>query len=71
MRKVRNYNQRSTNPGVMFASGLESLIRDQLHQPARYDSEELKIMDRKAPKKTQSESLLRLLCSRISWIRIA
>ncbi len=67
MRRVRNHNQHSNNPGVMFASGMESLIRNQMHQPSKYDQEDLKIMARKANKKEVKESLFSSLCKQILW----
>ncbi len=67
MRKVRNHNNRSNNPAVMFASGLESIVRDHLHQPSKFDDEELKAMERKASKKEPSENLYSILFRQLFW----
>ncbi len=67
MRKVRNHNIRSNNPAVMFAAGFESIISDQLHQPSRFDQEELRVLERKAHKKAQPESLFSILCKQLFW----
>ena len=67
MRRVRNHKYRSSNPGVMFASGFESLVRDQLRQPSKFDEEELKIIERKAHKKPMPESLFSVLCRQLFW----
>jgi len=67
MRRVRNHSNRSNNPGVMFASGFESIVRDQLHQPSKFDEEELKIMERKAHKKEEPQSLFSILCKQLFW----
>jgi len=71
MRKVRNHNIRSNNPGVMFAAGFESIVRDQLHQPAKFDEEELKVMERKAHNKPQPESLFSVFCRQLFWKKLA
>ena len=71
MRKVRNHNQHSNNPGVMFASGFESIVREQIRQPAKFDEEELKAMERKSHKKELPESLFSLLCRHLFWSKPA
>ena len=47
MRKVKN-NVHYSNPAVMFAQGVESLIRDPLYSPSQSDDEELNRMRRTA-----------------------
>ena len=47
MRKVKN-NVHYSNPAVMFAQGVESLIRDPLYSPSQSDDEELNTMRRTA-----------------------
>ncbi len=66
MRRVRN-NNRSNNPAVMFAAGLESIVSDQLCNPSKFDEEELKAIERKANKKAPSENLFSLLCRQLFW----
>jgi len=38
MRKVRNQQIHSANPGLLFARGVEQLVTDQLYNPSRSDS---------------------------------
>ena len=35
MRKVRNSQIQSANPGLLFARGVEQLVNDQLYNPSR------------------------------------
>jgi hypothetical protein len=39
MRRVRNQNIHSANPALLFASGVESIVREHLHNPRRNDGE--------------------------------
>ena len=45
MRKVKN-NLNSTNPAVMFARGVESMIADSTYQPGQMDEHEINQMRR-------------------------
>jgi len=69
MRRVRNHNIHSNNPAVMFASGLESLVRDQLHNPSKYDDQEIEALKRKNNKKEQP-SLFSVLCHQLLWHKL-
>jgi len=40
MRRVRNQNTHSASPALMFASGVESIVREHLDSPRRYDEVE-------------------------------
>jgi len=44
MRKIRNPQIHSANPGLLFARGVEQLVEDQLYSPSRGDT-------RSAPRK--------------------
>ena len=37
MRRVRNQNIHAANPALMFASGVESIVREHLNNPQRND----------------------------------
>ena len=37
MRKVRNHGIHSGNPGLMFAQGIESMVRDHVTNPRHQD----------------------------------
>ena len=67
MRRVRNNINRSNNPAVLFASGLEGLVRDQQYNPSKYDEQEQRVMARKANKKEMPESFISILCSQLFW----
>lgn len=60
MRKVKN-NIRSTNPAVMFAQGLESLISDPLYRPSSHDQQDLGEMRRAAGKPDSHGNLFNAL----------
>ncbi|MGB5329831.1 MAG: hypothetical protein WBO58_16560 [Gammaproteobacteria bacterium] len=36
MRRIRNQQVHSNNPGLMFAQGVEIIVRDQLDHPGKY-----------------------------------
>ncbi|MGD8419648.1 MAG: hypothetical protein PVI70_03015 [Gammaproteobacteria bacterium] len=38
MRRVRNPQIQSSNPGLLFARGVERLVNDQLYNPAHGDT---------------------------------
>ena len=40
MRKIRNQQVQSANPGLLFARGVEQLVHDQLYRPSRNDARE-------------------------------
>lgn len=71
MRRVRNHNNRSNNPAVMFAAGFESMVSDQLRNPSRYDQQELSEIERKAHKPKDRGSLFSILCRQLFWGRMA
>ncbi len=37
MRRVKNPNINSTSPALMFARGVESIVREHLENPRRYE----------------------------------
>ena len=41
MRRVRNHRNHSSNPALMFARGVESMVSDHLHHPGKFDQKEL------------------------------
>jgi len=48
MKKVRNPQQLSANPALLFARGVEQLVSDQLYRPSRNDAQNRR---REAPRK--------------------
>ncbi len=50
MRKVRNHVVNTANPSLLFARGVESIIRDPLISPSSHDAEETREMVYRASK---------------------
>ncbi len=48
MRKVRNNIVNTSNPSLLFARGVESIIRDPLVSPSSHDAEETREMIHRA-----------------------
>ncbi len=71
MRRVRNHNNRSNNPAVMFAAGFESLVSDQMRNPSKYDDEELRAIQRSPKKQTVKSNLFSDLFKLLFWDRLA
>ena len=60
MRKVKN-NLSVSNPAVMFAQGVESLIADPLINPSRHDHQEFVDMKRAAHRQDSRGNLFNSL----------
>ena len=54
MRKIRNPQQVATNPGLLFARGVEQLVSDQLYRPSSNDEQQRR---REAPQAESKERL--------------
>ena len=67
MRRIKNNINRSNNPAILFASGFESLVSDQLRNPSKYDNEEQQVMERKANKKDVPVNLISLFFHQLFW----
>jgi hypothetical protein len=50
MRRVKNHSVNSSNPGLMFARGVESMVNDHLYHPGRYDQQEIRQQQRASNK---------------------
>ncbi len=50
MRRVKNNRVQSSNPALMFASGVESMVNDHLYHPGRYDRQEIREKQRASNK---------------------
>jgi len=61
MRRVRNQNIHSASPALMFASGVESIVREHLDNPRRYKQEEKTSKQRVAIKPEPRGNFLNLL----------
>ncbi len=48
MRKVKNNISNTSNPSLLFARGIESMIADPMHSPAQYDEQEISKLRRVA-----------------------
>ena len=57
MRRVRNHKVNTANPALMFAQGIESIIRDPLVSPSQTDNLEMTTLRRRAGKKDSSGNL--------------
>ena len=60
MRKVKN-NINVSNPAVLFAQGVESLISDPLYKPSHLDHEEAQAVRRRANKQDSRGNLFNSL----------
>lgn len=60
MRKVKN-NISVSNPALMFARGIESLISDPMHQPAQHDYQDSECLKRLANKQDSRGNLFSAL----------
>ncbi len=56
MRKVKN-NIRTSNPAVMFAAGIESIIRDPMFNPSQNDYHEQQRIQRTASRQDSRGNL--------------
>ena len=71
MRRARNHDNRSNNPAVMFAAGLEILVSDQLRNPSKYDDDELRAIQRSPKRQTVKSNLFSDLFKQLFWDRLA
>lgn len=58
MRRVRNH---SSNPALLFARGVESMVSDRLHHPGKFDQQELRAKSRISKKQEAHENLFSIL----------
>ena len=61
MRRIRNQQVRSNNPGLMFAQGVESIVSDHLHHPRKYDAPQTSVKPRAAKQQDQDGNFFSLL----------
>ena len=61
MRRVRNQRIQSADPALLFARGVEQLVSDHLHHPARHDEQELRAKQRVAIKQEPRGNLFNVL----------
>jgi hypothetical protein len=67
MRKIRNPQLHSANPGLLFARGVEQLVSDQLYRPSRNDARELQAESRKALPQESRGNIFNLLMRQFSF----
>jgi len=67
MRRVRNQKVNSTNPGLMFAVGVEQIISEQLSHPSQYNDQELRNLQINPYKTAPRENLFKLLLRQFSY----
>ena len=60
MRKVKN-NISVSNPAVLFAQGVESLISDPIYKPSKFDYDEAQTIRRRANKQDSRGNLFNSL----------
>ena len=61
MRRVRNHKVNTANPALMFAQGIESIIRDPLVSPSQTDDLEMAKLRRRASKQDSGGNLFNSL----------
>ena len=61
MRKVKNNISNTSNPALMFARGLESIIDDPMHHPAQADEQEISKLRRVSNKQNSRGNLFSTL----------
>ena len=61
MRKVRNNVVNTSNPSLLFARGVESIIRDPMISPSSHDAEEAREMIHRASKESTRGNLFNAL----------
>ena len=61
MRKIRNPQNHAADPSLMFARGVEQLVRDNLYHPARKDARELQDLRQKALRQEPRGNLFNIL----------
>jgi hypothetical protein len=61
MRRVRNQQVHSNNPGLMFARGVETIVTDHLHHPRKYEARQTSAKQRVAIKQEPRGNFLSLL----------
>ena len=61
MRRVRNHKVNTANPALMFAQGIESIIRDPLVSPSQTDDLEMAALRRRANKQDSRGNLFNSL----------
>jgi len=61
MRRVKNHKVNTANPALMFARGIESVIRDPLVSPSQTDDLEMATLRRRASKQDSSGNLFNSL----------
>jgi hypothetical protein len=67
MRRVRNQKINSTNPGLMFAAGVEQIISEQLSHPSQFNDRELRNVRTIPHKPAPRENLFKLLLRQFSY----
>ena len=61
MRKVKNNIANTSNPSLMFARGIESIIADPMYHPAQADEQEISQLRRVSNKQDSRGNLFSIL----------
>jgi hypothetical protein len=61
MRRVRNQQVHSNNPALMFAQGVETIVRDHLHHPGKYEAKQTSAKQRVAKQQEPRGNFFSLL----------
>ena len=61
MRKVKNNISNTSNPALMFARGIESIIANPMHHPAQFDKQEISKLRRVSNKQDARGNLFSTL----------
>ena len=57
MRRSNSRRACKGNPGLMFAQGVEHIVREKLHNPTVYDDQEARKLEKKAKTEEETKSL--------------
>lgn len=66
MRRVKNH-ETATNPGFMFAAGVEQIISDKLSHPYQYRAQELHNLQNTAYKPAPLENPFKILFRQFTY----
>jgi hypothetical protein len=61
MRRIRNQQVHSNNPGLMFARGVETIVSDHLHHPRKYEAQQTSAKQRVAKQQDPGGNFFSLL----------
>lgn len=67
MRRINSRKLNSGNPGLMFAQGVEQIIREKLAHPTSYDDQEVRNFKRMVRTRVPAKNLFSLLFRQFTY----